>query len=256
MDTRRLPSMAMALIAGREANRTRVRARRVLAGILVSLLLTGLAACGSGGSTKTTAVSPQVAAGAHNFVAFACDACHGEQGKGGVSPVVPALTQIAHTLTPAQLRTIINQGLGESANPTQPFMPVWGTVISDTQVNNLVAYLRAGLPSVADAVPPSIPQGQGDAVAGAALYVRYGCINCHGPNGLGGVPNPLSKDKVVPPLSGPDFRAEFDTEQKIVDFIGSGSVLGKAPITAMPHWGGIIPNDQLHQLYAYIQTLK
>jgi mono/diheme cytochrome c family protein len=38
----------------------------------------------------------------------------------------------------------------------------------------------------------------GAEVAGAALYVHYGCINCHGPNGLGGVPNPLSEDKVIP----------------------------------------------------------
>ena len=54
--------------------------------------------------------------------------------------------------------------------------------------------------------PVSVPTGQGAAVAGAALYVRYGCINCHGPNGLGGVPNPQSPDKAIPPLSGQGFR--------------------------------------------------
>src|SRR6478735_1088778 len=201
-------------------------------------------------------VSPQVAAGAHTFVQFACVQCHGFQGRGGVDPAVPALKTVGQSLTVAQLTHIINHGLGASADPKQPYMPVWGEVISTTQVANLVAYLRARLPPVADTQPISVPEGQGAAVAGTALYVRYGCVNCHGPNGLGGVPNPLSKDKVVPPLSGPDFRAEFDTEQRIVDFIRSGSVLGKAPITAMPHWGGIIPDDQLHQLYAYIQTLK
>ena len=101
-----------------------------------------------------------------------------------------------------------------------------------------------------------MPSGQGAAVAGAALYVRYGCINCHGPNGLGGVPNPESEDKTVPPLSGADFFGEFNTDAKIADFIRTGSVLGKAPIVSMPHWGGIIPDQDIQALVAYIKTLK
>ena len=89
-----------------------------------------------------------------------------------------------------------------------------------------------------------------------AAYVHYGCINCHGPNGLGGVPNPQAPDKAIPPLSGQDFRAEFNTDAKILEFIRSGSVIGKPPITSMPHWGGIIPDWQLKALVAYLKTLK
>jgi mono/diheme cytochrome c family protein len=140
-------------------------------------------------------VDSHVAGGAHLFVQFACAQCHGLQGQGGVSPAVPALTQAGKQLTAAQLRHIINHGLGESANPTQPYMPVWGAVISDTQLNDLVAYIRAGLPSVPTATPPQVPQGQGSAVEGATLYVTYGCINCHGPNGLGGVPDPSRRTR-------------------------------------------------------------
>jgi mono/diheme cytochrome c family protein len=129
-------------------------------------------------------------------------------------------------------------------------------VISARQVSDLIAYLRVGLPVVATADPVPIPQGQGEAVAGASLYVRYGCVNCHGPNGLGGVPNPQSPDKTIPPLSGADFRHQFNTDAKIIDFIRSGSVIGSAPIVSMPHWGGIIPPEQLRALAAYIKTLK
>jgi mono/diheme cytochrome c family protein len=207
-------------------------------------------------SAGTMPVDPHVAAGAHDFVQFACDQCHGERGRGGVSPAVPALTSVAKGLAPAELRSIIDHGLGESSNPTQPYMPVWGAVISKTQVSDLIAYLRAGLPAVPTAEPPTIPQGQGAAVEGGVLYVRYGCINCHGPNGLGGVPNPQSPDKTIPPLSGQDFRKEFNTEAKITAVIRSGSVIGRAPIVSMPHWGGIIPDDQLRALVAYITTLK
>jgi len=203
-----------------------------------------------------TTVDPHVAGGAHLFVQFACAQCHGLQGQGGVSPAVPALTQAGKQLTAAQLRHIINHGLGASADPKQPYMPVWGEVISKTQVANLVSYIRAGLPAVADTQPASVPTGQGAAVAGAALYVRYGCINCHGPNGLGGVPNPLSQDTVIPPLSGQGFRHDFPTDKAIADVIRSGSVIGKAPIVSMPHWGGILSDQQIAELIAYLKTLK
>jgi len=201
-------------------------------------------------------VDPNVAAGAHIFVQFSCSQCHGDQGRGGISPVVPALTKVGSQLTAAQLRHIINHGLGESADPQKPYMPVWGAVISDSQVNDLVSYIRAGLPVVPTATPPEVPQGQGAAVEGATLYVVYGCINCHGPNGLGGVPNPQSPDKSIPALSGQDFRKEFNTDKKIIDVIRSGSVIGRAPIVSMPHWGGIIPPDRLQALAAYLKTLK
>jgi mono/diheme cytochrome c family protein len=207
-------------------------------------------------SSPSAPIDPHVAAGAHDFFQFACSQCHGEQGRGGISPDVPALRSVASQLTATRLRSIINHGLGESKNPTKPYMPVWGEVISKQQVSDLIAYLRAGLPAVPTAEPQPIPQGQGLAVEGAALYVRYGCINCHGPNGLGGVPNPQSPDKAIPPLSGVDFRKEFDTDAKIVAVIRSGSVIGRAPIVSMPHWGGIIPSDQLQALVAYLKTLK
>ena len=71
-----------------------------------------------------------------------------------------------------------------------------------------------------------------------------------------GVPNPQAPDKAIPPLSGQDFRKEFNTDAKILEFIRSGSVIGKAPITSMPHWGGIIPDWQLKALVAYLKTLK
>jgi cbb3-type cytochrome c oxidase subunit III len=200
-------------------------------------------------------VDPHVAAGAHAFVQFACAQCHGEQGKGGVSPDVPALTN-AKQLTAAQLNSIIHHGLGESANPTKPYMPVWNGIISNTQIDDLVSYIHAGLPRVPTASPQAVPTGQGAAVEGATLYGVYGCVNCHGPNGLGGVPNPQSEDKTIPPLTGQVFRKEFNTDAKIVDVIKSGSVIGKAPIVSMPHWGGVIPDERLNALVAYLKTLK
>jgi cbb3-type cytochrome c oxidase subunit III len=251
-----------------------IRLWPVVVGAAIALLIAvGVIAYGAGhygeqtktvtaqvaGSTTPTSYAPvssKVAAGAHTFVQFACVQCHGIGGKGGVDPAVPPLDKIKQSLTVTQLAQIIDHGAGVSANPKQPYMPVWGEVLSSTQVSNLVAYIRAGLPPVANADPVPVPTGQGAAVAGAALYVRYGCINCHGPNGLGGVPNPQSPDKTIPPLSGGDFRGEFNTDAKIAAVIRSGSVIGKAPIVSMPHWGGILSNQQIAQLIAYLKTLK
>jgi cbb3-type cytochrome c oxidase subunit III len=258
----------------RSPRETRILPAAIGAGIAVAIAI-GVVAYGAGhygeqtktvttqaaggpgaGSVTYPRVSPQVATGAHTFVQFACAQCHGFQGRGGVDPAVPALATAGQSLTVAQLTQIINHGLGASADPKQPYMPVWGEVISKTQVSNLVAYIRAGLPAVADTQPATVPQGQGAAVAGAALYVRYGCINCHGPNGLGGVPNPLSPDKTIPPLSGQGFRHDFPTDKAIADVIRSGSVIGRAPIVSMPHWGGILSDQQIAELIAYLKTLK
>ena len=219
------------------------------------------AAAGSPGKSRSVAasqaqVNPQVAMGGHLFVQFACVACHGPQGAGNVSKYVPGLKAVGKSLTVKSLTTIITNGLGESENPTKPYMPVWGPVISKSQVADLVAYIRAGLPKIKYATPVPVPRNQGQAVAGQALYVRYGCINCHGPNGLGGVPNPLSEDKTIPPLSGQDFRGEFNTDKKIIDVIRSGSVIGKEPIASMPHWGGILSDRDVKALVAYLKTLK
>ena len=199
-------------------------------------------------------VDPQVAVGAHAFVQFACAQCHGDRGAGGVSPDVPALQSIAQSLTVQQLTKVINHGAGISSDPQRPFMPVWHGVVSNGQIAALIAYMKAGFPQVTGADVQTIQQDQGDAVAGSGLYQRYGCVNCHGPNGLGGVPNPQSPDTVIPPLRGKDFHAEFN-DQAIAEIIRSGSVIGKAPIVSMPHWGSILTDQQISQLVAYIDSL-
>ena len=207
--------------------------------------------------TASAPVDPHVAAGAHDFVQFACSQCHGDRGRGGVAPAVPALTSVAKALTPAELRSIIDHGLGESSNPTQPYMPVWGAVISKTQVSRpdrVPACRAARGPDHRAADDPPRPgsrrRGSGSL---RALWLRQ---LPRPPTGSAASPNPQSPDKTIPPLSGQDFRKEFNTDAKIIAVIRSGSVIGKAPIVSMPHWGGIVPQDQLQALVTYISTLE
>ena len=121
-------------------------------------------------------------------------------------------------------------------------MPVWGPVISKSQVADLVAYIRAGLPKVRDATPVAVPRDQGAAVAGRrALRAATAASTATARTASAACPTRSLEDKTIPPLSGQDFRKEFNTDAKIIAFIRSGSVIGKPPIASMPHWGGIIP---------------
>ena len=49
---------------------------------------------------------------------------------------------------------------------------------------------------------------------------------------------------------------EFKPDAKIAAVIRSGSVIGRAPIVSMPHWGGILSSAQVAELVAYLKTLK
>ena len=207
------------------------------------------------GSTQT--VDPKVAAGAHDFVNFACAQCHGLDGRGGVSPYVPALKRREHAdRRPAAARSSTT-ALGVSANPTHPYMPVWGQVISTRQVDDLVAYIHAGLPKVPTATPVTVPTRTGRgrrrarrctrSTAASTATARTGSAACRTRS------RPTRRSRRS---RGPTSSSEFNTDAKIRDVIVSGSVLGKAPIVSMPHWGGIIPPTRLDALVAYIKTLK
>jgi mono/diheme cytochrome c family protein len=212
---------------------------------------------GSSSANLSAQVDPTIAYGGRLFVSFACAECHGMQGKGGVDAAVPPLNTIGNTMSPTQIATIIEDGVPGKVTPsggtTGPYMPTWRNILSKKQVAALTAYIGQGLPAVPGAAPLGVPSGQGNVAAGMVLFTNFGCENCHGANGLGGVVNP-SPDGTIPPLGGAAFKAEFNNDA-IKSVITDGSVIGKNPITSMPHWGGIITPAELDQLVQYINTL-
>ena len=124
-------------------------------------------------------------------------------------------------------------------------------------MSELVAYIRAGLPAVPGATPPVVPTDQGLAVQGSVLYVRDGCINCHGPERPGRRPQPAVAGQDRPAALGRRLHAASSTRPaKIADVIRSGSVIGRAPIVSMPHWGGILSQADMNALIAYLGTLQ
>jgi mono/diheme cytochrome c family protein len=74
---------------------------------------------------------------------------------------------------------------------------------------------------------------------GAALFVSYNCMDCHGADGSGAMGPSLA-----------DNRFHFGgTDGEVFQSIFEGRPDG------MPAWGGRIPDDQIWRLVAYVQSL-
>lgn len=103
--------------------------------------------------TLPSLMSP-VERGREVFRKYGCAGCHGPEGKGGVpnpnsktAEQVPGLTYVADGYTRAELKTRILKGQKEivALDPKRPppplYMPAWGAVIQDAEVDDLVSYL-------------------------------------------------------------------------------------------------------------------
>lgn len=229
---------------------------------------------GAGGAATPVATAQQppqsnvsgIAAGALDYFTFGCSVCHGVYGRGGVqapnisgAPAIPALNvaSVRQSLSVSGLRSIIQHGIVVQHNTQRVYMPVWGAVLSDQQVGDLVAYIKAGLPPISGiAAPAQARTDLGLRVEGQQLYMRYGCVVCHAFNGYGGVPNPSSPDKSIPPLRGAAFDQQFAKDSDIAYVIKHGSIIGQAPIVSMPVWSGLLSDQQINALVAYIRSLR
>jgi mono/diheme cytochrome c family protein len=205
-----------------------------------------------------------IASGELDYFAFGCATCHGLYGRGGVKvpnvsgqATIPALNTktIRNSLNATSLRYFIQHGV-VLKGATRVYMPVWGAVLSNQQINDLVAYIRAGMPPISGLAPQPVRTDLGLRVEGQQLYVRLGCVVCHAFNGFGGVPNPSSPDKAVPPLRGAAFDQQFAKDSDIAYVIKHGSVIGGAPIVSMPVWSGLVTDHQINALVAYIRSFR
>ncbi|HET9621544.1 MAG TPA: c-type cytochrome [Kofleriaceae bacterium] len=86
------------------------------------------------------------------------------------------------------------------------------------------------------------PYGQDPAVLaeGRKLFVHFNCHGCHGDHGGGGM---------GPSLRDTDWLYG-DSEARIFDSIAEGRGRG------MPAWGGMLTEDQIWKLEAYIRSLR
>lgn len=91
-----------------------------------------------------------------------------------------------------------------------------------------------------------LSQPAGDAAKGRGPYEQY-CAVCHGARGLGNGPMAKATSPPAPRLASSDVRRLTDEElfRTIAD--GKGST--------MPAWRGILNDEQLRDVVAYIRLL-
>lgn len=91
---------------------------------------------------------------------------------------------------------------------------------------------------------------------GRAVYVRAGCVACHGPAGNGGHPNPGGRGGWIPPL-GP-LMGTYKKDE-LVSKLKRGAKADPEPgMTAevdMPAWQGILSDAEFDSLADYLLTL-
>ena len=195
-----------------------------------------------------------------------CLACHGARGE---SPLLPRLFTDLDDVERETLREWILDGMPRSVRQDQELrealdsaairMPAWRDRLSNAQVDDLIAYLRA-LGS-ADVPEEPLPR------TGEAVAERLGCFRCHGPGGRGADRNPGSLKGYIPPWDGRDFPELVVNEAELREWIldGRPQRLQANPLARffldrqairMPAFRGRITEGELRALEAYIGWLR
>lgn len=125
-------------------------------------------------------------------------------------------------------------------------IPAAGWVVSAV---GLSALLLAQTPKRAE---EKIKSGQG-------IFLEYSCFVCHGQGGKGGIKNPNAVGGTAPALSrvAEGYTVE-ELKKKILEGVpkvGKQDPEGPDPPLFMPSWKGILSEEQVNALAAYLMSL-
>ncbi len=195
---------------------------------------------------------PGIAAGQRLFVEKGCEACHSLGGKGG--NLGPALDQVAKR---HDAQWIIGHFKNPQAVSPGSIMPQFGFSEQETRAltefllslsdTNVVGFLKT-------------PALMTPAERGKAVYRKYGCAGCHGPEAKGGVPNPNAKTAQQVPglLYVAEGYTKAELQKRILDGQREIPVMDSkkppAPLY-MPPWRGKIAEGELTDLIEYLLSL-
>ena len=116
-------------------------------------------------------------------------------------------------------------------------MPVWGNILTDDQLDALVAYTLAA----AEGTPLEL---------GQELYVQN-CASCHGDFGEGG-PNPARTDDVIAPISSSEYLStRGDATLRAIISQGQPN-FGMSPFGLA--YGGPLDDEEIDAILAYIRS--
>jgi mono/diheme cytochrome c family protein len=218
-----------------------------------------------------TAADTPVVRGATLASRMGCFACHGPGGaapipnpgsKSGQVPAWTGGTWMMWNKTESDVRGWIADGhpAGRPADASALIkMPAYRTYLSDSQLEDLVAYVLA----VSQFGPPA-----SDAVgAGQEAAFRLGCFGCHGPEGRGLRLNPGSLKGFIPPWDGPDYPDLVRDDAEFRQWVRNGvsdrfkanpaaRVVLSRQAVEMPAFGDRVTDDDLKALAAYVAWVR
>lgn len=192
-------------------------------------------------------------AGKAYFAQVGCASCHRVGGEGAA--VGPDLTTVGFRHSPEWLEVWLKD--------PQAWKP--GTVMPNKQLSPAA---RAAIVSyMATLKGQDWPQGgrPWDSAAdpvekGRLVFLRAGCVACHGQGGVGGYPNNNVAGGKIPALKG---VSETFTKPELIAKIKLGvprpakaDPKGADPLVFMPSWGGLLSDAEIDAVASYLLTLK
>ena len=181
---------------------------------------------------------------AARFDAHGCRACHKIGARGGNSG--PDLTLVGHRRPKAWLEKWL---ASPRAYKHDTEMPEQGLSASDRAA--LAGFLSAQRGQAWGASRPWKAAGDG-----REIYLRAGCVACHGPAGRGGHPNPGAHGGVIPALA--PLMGTY-TKDELISRIRRGVVPevhdGPPADVSMPGWDEVLDAAELGALADYLLTL-
>ena len=167
------------------------------------------------------AAARDVENGKTTFARLTCSTCHGADGAGTAAG--PSLT--ASTLALPAFTAYVRK-------PTGTMPPQTEQVLTDRELADVFAYLHSPAVQQARAVPAP-PAGSVE--AGAALYKKNGCYECHVDNAQGGPQGPRLGPGPIP-------------MQRFLTYV-------RNPTRDMPPFTAKVISDQeLTSIYAFLQA--
>jgi mono/diheme cytochrome c family protein len=207
-----------------------------------------------------------------------CFACHGAEGRGGVTnpgnsretiPGFTGSTLMMYVHDDREIRDYILDGKPKrladdpdyiAAQKAQAItMPAFRDVVSAEQVDLLVAFVR----HVSGLVVPKIEPAEG----GAEIARRMGCHGCHGALGMGGRSNPGSLKGYIPGFGGDDFRELVRNDDELREWIREGSLgrinqdwiggrFAERQLIKMPAYKRFLSDREIEALISYVRWIN
>ena len=207
-----------------------------------------------------------------------CFTCHGDGGHRGMPDPGHGLEDVPpfsgglltmYASNEAEIREWILDGMPKRVrdDPEQMKlrehavirMPAWRGILEGRDVEDVVAYVKA----VSDFETPKDDHVE----EGRQVAIKFGCFNCHGPQGRGAMPNVRAFKGYIPSWDGPDFPDLVKDDQELRDWILDGGTprlansrlaswfLERQPIK-MPAYRNHVTPTEVDRLIDYVRWLR